>query len=376
MAAATEAAVAAPFCVSSASSAGTGKGGAGPGHTAVSCSRRGARAWRWPSRRAPWPPRCKPAVASSSQRSPLGSSGSPSAAPSPAPPWIPALRLPIVVFFHGGAFLVHTAASPLYHKYAAAAPAIVVSVDYRLNPEHLLPATYDDAFAALKAVVAACRMVSAFGGEEAEPWLAAHGDASRIVLAGGSAGANVVHNAAIRLRKEGGVEGYGDTVSGVALMHLYFWGKEPLGAEPTDIGYRGSFDRTWEFVCGGKFSPDHPYYNPMASPEEMEAARVSPRAGDHGGAVLVRERARSYAEGIKKSGWDGEIQFYDTKGEAHVFFLPKHGSDNAVKEPAVVADFGSGNSQRWIQPWRARGGAAGGTKRQRRRGTAAAPPSG
>jgi len=51
------------------------------------------------------------------------------------------------------------------------------------------------------------------------------------------------------------------------------------------------------------------------------------------------ERARAYAEGIKKCGWDGELEFYETKGEGHVFFLPKHGSDNAVKELAVVADF-------------------------------------
>jgi len=63
-------------------------------------------------------------------------------------------KLPVVVFFHGGAFLVHTAASPLYHIYAAAlsaaVPAVVVSVNYRLSPEHRIPATYDEAFAALK----------------------------------------------------------------------------------------------------------------------------------------------------------------------------------------------------------------------------------
>ncbi|KAJ1289982.1 hypothetical protein BS78_02G206900 [Paspalum vaginatum] len=250
----------------------------------------------------------------------------------------PGKKLPVVVFFHGGAFLVHTAASPLYHIYAAslaaAVPAVVVSVNYRLAPEHRLPAAYDDAFAALKAVVAACRT-----GAEAEPWLAAHGDASRIVLAGDSAGANMAHNLAVRLRKEGGLEGCGDTVSGVVLLHPYFWGGEPLGAEPTDPGYRAIFDPTWGFICGGKFGLDHPYINPMASPEEwrqLGSRRVLVTTADQ---CWFVERARAYAEGIKKCGWEGELEFYETKGEGHVFFLPKHGSDNAVKELAVVADF-------------------------------------
>ncbi|GJM98583.1 hypothetical protein PR202_ga15608 [Eleusine coracana subsp. coracana] len=221
-------------------------------------------------------------------------------------------------------------------------PAVVVSVNYRLAPEHRLPAAYDDAFAALKAVVAACHRAEPDGAEEAEgelSWLAAHGDASRVVLAGDSAGGNMAHNAAIRLRKEGGVEGLGDAVSGVALLHPYFWGKEPLGAEPTDAGYRSMFDPTWDFICGGKFDLDHPYVNPLASPEEwrqMGSRRVLVTTAEQ---CWFVERARAYAEGVKKCGWEGELQFYETKGEAHVFFLPKHGTDKAVKELAIVADF-------------------------------------
>ena len=62
------------------------------------------------------------------------------------PPGVePGRRLPVVVFFHGGAFMVHTAASPLYHIYAAslaaAVPAVVVSVSYHHALEHRLPVT-------------------------------------------------------------------------------------------------------------------------------------------------------------------------------------------------------------------------------------------
>ncbi|KAG8049955.1 hypothetical protein GUJ93_ZPchr0009g2435 [Zizania palustris] len=248
----------------------------------------------------------------------------------------PGKKLPVVLFFHGGAFMVHTAASPLYHRYAAslaaAVPAVVVSANYRLAPEHPVPAAYDDALAAIRAVVAACRP------DGAEPWLSAHGDPSRIIVAGDSAGANMAHNAAIRLRKEG-IEGFGNKVNGIVLLHPYFWGEEPLGGESTEVGYRGSFDRTWEFVSGGKFGTDHPYVNPLASPEEwrqLGAGRVLVTTAEH---CWFVERARAYAEGIKKCGWDGELEFYETKDEQHVFFLPKHDGDNAAKELAVVTDF-------------------------------------
>uniref|UniRef100_A0ACD5Y0Y3 Uncharacterized protein n=1 Tax=Avena sativa TaxID=4498 RepID=A0ACD5Y0Y3_AVESA len=245
----------------------------------------------------------------------------------------PGKKLPVVVLFHGGAFFVCSAASPIYHRYAAslaaAVPAVVVSVDYRLAPEHPLPAAYDDAFAALKAVVAACRP------DGAEPWLAAHGDASRLCLLGDSAGGNMAHNTAIRLRKEG-IDGFGDKVSGVALMHAYFWGTEPL-ASPVDAPF--DMDRVWDVACGGRFGRDHPYINPASSPEEWRQLGC--------GRVLVTtaercwfvERARAYAEGIKACGWQGELRFHETKGETHTYFLFKPGCDNAAKELDVVADF-------------------------------------
>ncbi|KAM0881665.1 hypothetical protein ACQ4PT_032823 [Festuca glaucescens] len=248
----------------------------------------------------------------------------------------PSKKLPVVVFFHGGAFMIHTAASPIYHKYAAslaaAAPAIVVSVDYRLAPEHPVPAAYEDAFAALKAVVSSCRP------DGAEPWLAAHGDASRVVLAGDSAGANMAHQTAARLRKEH-VEGYGDEVSGVALLHSYFWGKEPVGGEPTDAAIRGGIDRVWEVACGGEVGLDHPHINPASAPPE-EWRRLGcrrARAGRHGGTLLVR------GEVARLRGGDhvliGELEFHETKGAGHVYFLLKPDCDNAAKELAIVADF-------------------------------------
>jgi hypothetical protein len=58
-------------------------------------------------------------------------------------------------------------------------------------------------------------------------------------------------------------------------------------------------------------------------PEEwrqLRASRVLVTTAEH---YWFVERARSYAEGIKKYEWDGELEFHETEGEGHVFFLPK-----------------------------------------------------
>ncbi|CAO2150456.1 unnamed protein product [Urochloa humidicola] len=62
-------------------------------------------------------------------------------------------KLPLLVYFHGGAFVTQSAASPAYQPFlrnlSARAGLLVVSVNYRLTPEHPLPAAYADSLRAL-----------------------------------------------------------------------------------------------------------------------------------------------------------------------------------------------------------------------------------
>lgn len=96
---------------------------------------------------------------------------------------------PVMVYIHGGAWVFGSPAThrKLTHRFAQEG-FLVMSVDYRLAPEHPFPAGFEDC---IHAVYYATHNAERFGG-----------DPDRLVLAGDSAGANLAAAAAIHLEGE------------------------------------------------------------------------------------------------------------------------------------------------------------------------------
>jgi acetyl esterase len=96
--------------------------------------------------------------------------------------------LPIIVYYHGGGWVIATidtydaSARALAEKVGA----VVVAVEYRKGPEHKFPAAHDDAFAAYEWTLKNAASI--------------HGDPARVAVVGESAGGNLACNVSIMAR--------------------------------------------------------------------------------------------------------------------------------------------------------------------------------
>ena len=97
---------------------------------------------------------------------------------------------PIVVYFRGGGWVIASLdiyeATPV--SLAKRLNAVVISVDYRMGPEHKFPAAHDDAIRAYRWVL-----------DHAMSW---GGDLNRVAVAGESAGGNLAASVSIAARDQ------------------------------------------------------------------------------------------------------------------------------------------------------------------------------
>jgi len=100
--------------------------------------------------------------------------------------------LPVFVYFHGGGWVIGDLDTHdvLCRQLAAEAGVSVVSVDYRLAPEHKFPAAVDDAWAATRWIVGHAGQLAI--------------DPTRVAVGGDSAGGNLAAVVALMARDAGG----------------------------------------------------------------------------------------------------------------------------------------------------------------------------
>jgi acetyl esterase/lipase len=209
---------------------------------------------------------------------------------------------PGLVFFHGGGWVIGDLDSHdvVCRKLADEGELMVVSVDYRLAPEHKFPAAVDDAIASTK-------------------WIAEHAkqfgiDASRLMVGGDSAGGNLAAVVAISAR-----DGNGPDIAGQVLIYpaIDFAMTHPSHREPeTSILLTHSVIRWFR---------DH-YLNGTADVHDWRAspARASTLIGLPPAYVLtagadpLRDEGDEYARRLKEAGV--AVTHRTFPGQFHGFF--------------------------------------------------------
>jgi acetyl esterase len=199
---------------------------------------------------------------------------------------------PLLMFFHGSGFLLCSIDTHdgMCRNLAAGIGCVVVSVDYRLAPEHKFPAGLDDCLTATR-------------------WAAAHAaelgiDPTRIMLAGDSAGGNMAAVTAIRVRDESG-----PTLCGQMLLYPvtdYHTPGTPSYAENAD-GYgltRDTMEWFWGHYLKDPAEAENPYASPLRAPD---LTRLPPAYVMSAEYDPLRDEAELYGERLRAARVPVEI---------------------------------------------------------------------
>ncbi|XP_037417576.1 probable carboxylesterase 15 [Triticum dicoccoides] len=229
-------------------------------------------------------------------------------------------KLPVLVYFHGGGYCLGSFAQPTFHSFclraASELPAVVLSVQYRLAPEHRLPAAIDDGAAFLSWLRGQAEL-----GAGADPWLAESACFAQTFLSGVSAGANLSHHLIVQVASAR-LEVSPVRIVGYVLLSAFFTGAERTAAEadpPSDVFLPLELsDQLWHMSLPVGASRDHPVANPFGpespslAPLELPPALVVAPLGD-----VLRDRSLGYAARLKDMGKD--VELVEFEGQQHGF---------------------------------------------------------
>ncbi|HMK62907.1 MAG TPA: alpha/beta hydrolase, partial [Acidimicrobiales bacterium] len=208
----------------------------------------------------------------------------------------------LVVYFHGGGFCIGSVAlmDNVARELAHVTGAAVISVEYRLAPEHPYPAGLDD-----------CETVTR--------WALAHApalgvSARRVVVAGESAGGNLAAAVTLRLR---------DAHSprhpvGQILIYPVLDARgsaHPSREEFLGLVISAKMDEWfWTSYAGGRQIDVDPYAAPLQAPT---LADLPPALVILGGCDVLRDEGRAFAQRLREAHVETEEVCYP--GQPHGF---------------------------------------------------------
>jgi acetyl esterase len=228
---------------------------------------------------------------------------------------------PVVVFFHGGGWVVGNLDTHDQGCRALcdAGDCVVVSVDYRLAPEHPFPVPVEDCYAATEWVTANSHVVDA--------------DLDRLVVAGDSAGGNLAAAVSLLARERDGPEIAHQYLVYPVTNHAFDTASYAENAE----GYfltRASMEWYWDHYL----PTDVDGLNPVASPlRARDLSGLPPASVVTCGFDPLRDEGIEYAERLADAGV--AVDHHHHEAMIHGFFTML-GEPDLPQARAAVATAG------------------------------------
>ena len=228
---------------------------------------------------------------------------------------------PVVLYLHGGAFVKGSLDSgdAIAWGIADTCRMVVVSVDYRLAPDHPYPAALEDCHA----VLVHCHEQGAALGV----------DGRQIGVWGDSAGGNLAAALCLYARDRGG--------PAIAAQALNYPCLTDVLDAPAYTDYADSpglrtadMDRNWSLYLAGKRPTASPYAAPLRAPDlsrlppaHVHIAEIDPLADD----------GRQYARRLEEAG--NEVAFSCAEGMIHGYLRARFTGPAAAAEFRKPCDF-------------------------------------
>jgi acetyl esterase len=229
-------------------------------------------------------------------------------------------KLPVLLHFHGGGFVSGSVEldDRRCARLASDVGCVVVSVEYRLAPEHPFPAALEDGFAAWTWITSDA---GEFGG-----------DASRCAISGSSAGGHIAVGVALMARRRGAT---------LPVLQLLAY---PV-LDPKMSG--GSYE---EFACGpfltrSRMSWYWRQYRGAPSDEDSDCWNVP--GADLGGLPpahiitaeydVLRDEAEAFAARLRSVGIDATIERHGGMIHGFITMLPSHEASEAAMQSSAQA---------------------------------------
>lgn len=231
-------------------------------------------------------------------------------------------QLPLLIYFHGGGFCVGSPSWICYHEFisklASASGCVVMSVNYRLAPEHRLPKAFDDGFNSVMWVKQQATMRS----NNDQRWWLNSCNLSKVFVGGDSAGANIAHNVAKRIGAAGLINPL--TLRGIILVQPFFGGEQRTYSEkylaqpPNSALSLTVSDVFWRLSLPTGSNRDHQFCNPLAKgATRLEDLRIPPVMVCISEMDILKDRSLEFCNAMRRAGKSVEQVMF--MGVGHAF---------------------------------------------------------